>query len=114
MNPAFVNAVEMLPLPKVADLAPDRIEGERCVWCGGAATVALGARLGVVGGKLLRLEPRSCRPCARREARRVYSIHITVCARCTHRDYCLDCKALYRLGWPPPAAAEPRAAAPPS
>ncbi|WP_158101573.1 hypothetical protein [Streptomyces bobili] len=45
----------------------------------------------------MRWKPRSCLPCLRREAKRVYGIHITVCARCTHRDYCPDNKALYPL-----------------
>ncbi|MEU0118512.1 hypothetical protein ABZ137_33685 [Streptomyces bobili] len=83
-----------------ADLPAERLAGTRCVWCGGAATDALNARLSVVKGELLRWEPRSCLPCLRREAERVYNIHIKSCARCTHRDYCPDSKALYELGMP--------------
>ncbi|MEU5281134.1 hypothetical protein AB0G87_32540 [Streptomyces asoensis] len=92
-----MNAVEMLRVPKAADLAPERVEGKRCVWCGGAVSVDLGPRLSVIGGKLTRWEPRGCRSCVRREAGRVYDIHVTTCARCTHRDYCPDSKALYAL-----------------
>ncbi|MGW7130938.1 hypothetical protein ACWGIA_21730 [Streptomyces bobili] len=54
----------------------------------------------MVKGELLRWEPSSCRRCLRREAKRVYNIHIGVCARCTHRDYCPDSRALYELGFP--------------
>jgi hypothetical protein len=97
VHPGFVNAAEMLRVPKAADLAPERVEGKRCVWCGGADTVVLGPRLSVIGGTLNRWHPRGCRPCTRREARRVHGIHITTCARCTHRDYCPDAKALYEL-----------------
>ncbi|WP_143650888.1 hypothetical protein [Streptomyces phaeoluteigriseus] len=60
----------------------------------------MSARVSVVKGELVRWEPRSCQVCLRREAKRVYNIHITVCARCTHRDCCLDGKALYELGFP--------------
>ena len=70
------------------------------MWCGRAATDALSARLSVVKGELVRWEPRSGLPCLRREAKQVYSIHIGVCARCTHRDYCPGSKALYELGFP--------------
>jgi hypothetical protein len=97
VNPGFVNAPEMLPVPKAAGLAPERVEGKRCVWCGSAASVELGPRLSVVDGALKRWEPRACRSCARREAGRVYDIHITTCARCTHRDYCPDSQGLYTL-----------------
>lgn len=100
MHPGFVRAPELLPTPMAADLPAERLAGTRCVWCGGAATDALNARLSVVKGELLRWEPRSCLPCLRREAERVYNIHIKSCARCTHRDYCPDSKALYELGMP--------------
>jgi hypothetical protein len=100
VHPGFVRAPELLPVPKAADLPAERLSGKLCVWCGKAATDDLGARVSVVKGRLLRWEPRSCLPCLRREAKRVYNIHITVCARCTHRDYCLDSKALFELGFP--------------
>ncbi|GGW81294.1 hypothetical protein [Streptomyces galilaeus] len=100
MHPGFVRAPELLPTPKAADLPAERLAGTRCVWCGGAATDALSARVSVVKGELLRWEPSSCRRCLRREAKRVYNIHIGVCARCTHRDYCPDSRALYELGFP--------------
>ncbi|MFJ1808560.1 MULTISPECIES: hypothetical protein [unclassified Streptomyces] len=97
MNPGFVNAAEMLRVPKAADLPAERVEGKRCVWCGGPASIELGPRLSVIGGALKRWEPRGCRSCARREAGRVYDIHVTTCARCIHRDYCPDSAALYTL-----------------
>ncbi|MFD9394796.1 hypothetical protein ACFWBB_29880 [Streptomyces sp. NPDC060000] len=97
MNSDFVNAAEILPVPKAAGLPSERIEGKRCVWCGGTASMDLGPRLSVITGVLKRWEPRGCRSCARREAGRVHDIHITTCARCTHRDYCPDSNALYAL-----------------
>lgn len=97
MNPGFVSAVEMLPVPRAAGLPVERVDGKFCVWCGGATSVELGGRLSVVGGMLRRWEPRACHSCARREAGRVYGIHVTTCARCTHREYCPDARALYEL-----------------
>lgn len=98
MNPGFVTAVEMLPVPKAADLTPERVAGERCVWCGNGADMGIGPRLSVVGGVLQRWTPRACRPCAGREAVRVHGIHIRTCARCSHHDYCPDSQALHTLG----------------
>ncbi|MFJ4692859.1 hypothetical protein [Streptomyces sp. NPDC088766] len=95
-----MNALEVLPVPKAADLPPARVEGKRCVWCGKAAETAIGARLSVIGGELHRWQPIGCRPCIRREAGRVYGIHVRVCARCSHRDYCPEGKALYDLSQP--------------
>ncbi|WP_333736359.1 hypothetical protein [Streptomyces sp. IBSBF 2806] len=97
MNPSFVNATEMLAVPRAEGLSPERIDGKRCVWCGGAKTVNLGPRISAIGGALQQWFPRGCQPCTRREAKRVHSIHITTCARCTHADYCPDSEALYRL-----------------
>jgi len=97
VNPGFVCAVEMLPVPKAAGLARKRIAGTCCVWCGQTAALALGTRLSVIDGTLKRWEPRACQSCARREAGRVYDIHITRCARCSHRDYCPDSHALHEL-----------------
>jgi hypothetical protein len=97
VNPGFVCAVEMLPVPKAAGLAPARVEGKRCVWCGGPASIELGTRLSVIDGAVKRWEPRSCRSCAKREAGRVYDVHITRCGRCSHHDYCPDSTALLRL-----------------
>lgn len=97
MNPDYVRPAEMLPVPKAAGLASERVDGKRCVWCSGAASMELGTRLSVIDGTLKRWEPRACRSCARREAGRVYDIHIGACARCTHGDYCPDARALYTL-----------------
>ncbi|MEH0582829.1 hypothetical protein QA942_01445 [Streptomyces sp. B21-106] len=97
MNPGFVGAAEMLAVPRAAGLASERIDGKRCVWCAGPASMDLGPRLSVIDGVLQRWEPRGCRSCVRREAGRVYDIHVTTCARCSHRDYCPDREALARL-----------------
>lgn len=97
MNAGFVDAVGMLPMPNARSLARKRIDGACCVWCGGTAVMDLGPRLSVVDGALKRWEPRACRPCAAREAARVYGIHIQSCARCTHHDYCPDARALHAL-----------------
>ncbi|WP_327319273.1 hypothetical protein [Streptomyces sp. NBC_01235] len=97
MNEGFVCAVSMLPVPKAAGLASERVDGKHCVWCGGAPSMELGVRLSVIDGTLKRWEPRSCQSCARREAGRVYDVHIRACARCSHGDYCPDARALYAL-----------------
>ncbi|WP_327180664.1 hypothetical protein [Streptomyces sp. NBC_01334] len=97
MDSDFVDAAEMLPVPKAAGPASVRIDGKRCVWCGGAASMDLGPRLSVIDRVLKRWEPRGCRSCAKREARRVHDIHITTCARCIHRDHCPESNALYAL-----------------
>jgi hypothetical protein len=97
VHPDYVSAVSMLPVPKAAGMPAERVEGKRCVWCGGPASIELGPRLSVIDGTLKRWEPRSCRSCARREAGRVYDVHITRCARCSHGDYCPDSHALYTL-----------------
>lgn len=90
-------AVEMLPMPKVAGLDLDRINGVCCVWCGGPTSVALGPRIRAAAGGVQRWFPRACRACAGLEAARVYQVHLTTCARCTHQDYCPDSHALNEL-----------------
>lgn len=103
MNPDFVNALEMLPVPKPDQLAPARISGTHCVWCGSGPAVGLGPRLSVIDGHLERWHPRACTPCTRREAAHVHGIHRTTCPRCTHREYCPDGRALYDLAHGQPA-----------
>jgi hypothetical protein len=98
VNAGFVDAVGMLPVPRAAGLAPERVDGSRCVWCGQGPAVDLGPRISPVGGTLQRWTPRACRACTGREAVRVHRIHIGTCARCSHRDYCPDGHALHRLG----------------
>ena len=97
MNPDDANAGEMLRVPTAAGLDDERVAGRRCVWCGGLPTMVLGPRLSVLEGMLRRWEPRACCSCAGREAGRVYDLHIATCARCTHREYCPDARALYAL-----------------
>ncbi|MGW1532350.1 hypothetical protein [Streptomyces aureus] len=101
MHPDFVNAVEMLPMPRVRSLTPEQIEGAACPWCAihvdGDAGLRLGPRIGVTGSGIARWFPRACRPCVGKAAARVYRLHVRTCARCSHRDYCPDSKALHAL-----------------
>lgn len=100
MHPDFVNAAEMLALPRTSGLAEERLKGRRCVWCGGASTVDLGPRVSTLNGGLHPWRPKSCTACARREARRTFNIHVQNCARCCRTRYCPDASALHALGWP--------------
>jgi hypothetical protein len=100
VNAGFVSAVEMLPMPKIDSLTPAQIDGLTCVWCGrtpDGGGIVLGPRLSAVAGALRRWAPRGCRPCTGRKAAYVYQLHLTMCARCTHRDYCDDSHALRDL-----------------
>ena len=97
MNPAFVCATEMLPVPKLIGLDDDQRAGLRCVWCGGPPALTLGPRLGADTGELHRWTPRACRPCAAREAGHVYRAHGRTCAHCTPTVYCPDRRALHAL-----------------
>lgn len=99
MNEAFAGAPEMLPMPTRARLAAAKVDGKVCVWCGTSPRfpVKLGPRLRVVDGLLARWLPIGCRPCAGAQATRVYRLHIRTCARCVHREYCPDAKALHDL-----------------
>ncbi|MDQ0831934.1 hypothetical protein QF032_003778 [Streptomyces achromogenes] len=97
MNPGFVNAVEMLPMPKACDLPPERVDGTRCVWCGRPPTVGLGPRISPIGGALTRWTPQGCGPCVGRKAARVYGLHVGTCPRCSHGEYCPDSRALHKL-----------------
>lgn len=100
MHPDFATAVTMLAMPRLDKLSEAQAEGTRCVWCGGLAPVALGPRLSTCRGALVRWTPHSCRRCARREAGRVYDLHIGSCQRCMGRGYCPDARALYKLSQP--------------
>ncbi|GKQ36907.1 hypothetical protein [Streptomyces sp. A012304] len=100
MNAGFVNAAEMLAVPKAARLARARVTGQLCVWCGKTPEMGIGPRLSVIDGVLQRWLPRACQSCASREAARVYGIHIRTCPRCSHRDYCPDSRALHALAQP--------------
>lgn len=100
MTTGYTCAAAMLPMPRTAGLASEQMDGTVCVWCartpdGGG--IVLGPRISVIGGSLRRWEPRACRPCASRQAARVYGIHIGTCARCSHGDFCPDSHALHRL-----------------
>ncbi|WP_406157008.1 hypothetical protein [Streptomyces canus] len=97
MNPGFVVAVEMLPMPKAARLSEAQLGGRHCPWCAGPPKVSLGARLSVAGGGLLRWKPRACEECTQKEAGRVYNLHIRTCARCTPLVRCADARALHAL-----------------
>jgi hypothetical protein len=97
VNTDYVNAPEMLAMPRASALTADQIQGIVCVWCGGETRLDLGPRLRVIDGELSRWHPRACLPCAAREAARVCGIHRQVCPRCTHRVYCPDGAALLHL-----------------
>ncbi len=98
MNPAFVQPVEMLPMPK-ADMLTDRqLAGKACVWCGVQPRESLDlARLSILNGGLRRWFPKAHRRCAAHEAGKVYELHRRMCARCAPRDFCPDATSLYRL-----------------
>lgn len=99
MNLEFVSAGAMLPVPRAAALDVKQIDGTVCVWCRGPADdrIDLGPRISPIAGVLKRWQPRACRACAGRNAARVHQLHIRTCARCSHRDYCPDSRALYGL-----------------
>lgn len=97
MHPGFVTGVEMLPVPKACDVAPERVDGTRCVWCGKGPAVDLGPRISPIGGTLQQWAPRGCRSCVGREAARVYGLHVGTCPRCSHGEYCPDSQALRKL-----------------
>ena len=99
MNPAFVQPVEMLPMPKADTLTEGQLDGKVCVWCGvrPREPLALGVRLSVLAGRLHRWLPISHRRCAAEKAGKTYELHRRTCARCAPRDYCPDAVALYEL-----------------
>jgi hypothetical protein len=97
MNPGFVNALEMLPVPKRISPTPGQAAGDHCVWCGHAATVDLGPRLRITDEGLHRWKPRTCTPCALSNAKEAYDLHRATCARCTKWEHCHDSRALYAL-----------------
>jgi hypothetical protein len=97
VHPDFVDARQMLAVPRLDTRTEAQAAGADCVWCEAAAPVDLGPRLSVFQGALHRWNPRACRPCARREAGRVYELHIRACARCTPLVCCEDARALHAL-----------------
>ncbi|GGR61547.1 hypothetical protein GCM10010251_93030 [Streptomyces aurantiogriseus] len=95
-----MSALEMLAMPKTHTLTKRQMEGTVCVWCKenlDDTCLRLGPRIRVADGGIQRWLPRACRPCTGKEAARVYRIHIRACARCSHRDYCPDSRALHKL-----------------
>jgi hypothetical protein len=87
-------------MPKDHTLTKGQINGATCVWCAKQLDdtgLRLGPRIRVADGGIVRWLPRACRPCVGIEAARVYQIHIRICARCSHRDYCPDSRALHKL-----------------
>ena len=103
MDSKFVDAHSMLAVPRLHTRTKAQAEGRTCVWCGGAAHDSLGPRLSTHGGLLERWKPRACHPCIRREAARVYQLHVGACARCLPRAYCPDARALHALSTQAPA-----------
>lgn len=107
----FADPVAMLPMPRLETRTPRQRDGAACVWCASSsAPVPLGQRLSSCEGALVDWKPKSCRSCVRREAGRVYRIHIGVCQRCTGLAYCPDARALHGLSQPP--ASVPRRSKP--
>ncbi|MFG2277502.1 hypothetical protein ACGFNQ_02290 [Streptomyces asoensis] len=101
-GPPAVGIVTVLPVPRQSGLTPKQIRGAHCVWCSvqlTAAAVDLGRRQGSFMGVVGPWFPRACDPCTRKEARRIFDIHVTSCERCTQsaRPYCPDKVALLRL-----------------
>jgi hypothetical protein len=99
MHPGYIRAPELLPVPRPDRIRPEQEAGTRCVWCRRTRElpVDLGPRLSTHTGAVRRWRPRACQPCAAREAARVFTIHTDKCARCVHRDWCPDARALYDL-----------------
>ncbi|MEU9173043.1 hypothetical protein AB0D34_35620 [Streptomyces sp. NPDC048420] len=97
VHPGFVDAHQMLAVPRISTRTEAQTEGRRCVWCSGPASVDLGPRLSARDGILERWEPRACLSCTRREAGRVYDVHVGACARCAPALYCPDARALHSL-----------------
>ncbi|MFJ4926798.1 hypothetical protein [Streptomyces sp. NPDC088736] len=99
MNEGFVDAPQMLPMPRRANLGIRRIEGKVCVWCGISPStyVKLGPRIRRVGSVLEQWFPIGCRPCTGAHATGVHTRHLRTCARCTHREYCPDEEGLRKL-----------------
>ncbi|MFH8805463.1 hypothetical protein ACH4F6_38980 [Streptomyces sp. NPDC017936] len=92
------SALLMLPLPQVIGLSDPQRRGAACVWCGTGLTAEtardLGERPAPDGGLLF---PRSCTPCACKEARRVFALHTRSCRRCTVHRRCEDRQLLHAL-----------------
>jgi hypothetical protein len=105
VHSGFVNALEMLPMPRVRGLTSAQITGRACPWCRQAfdadAGIALGTRIRPVGVRLEQWFPRACAPCIRRQAGRVARLHTETCMRCTRHAYCADGRALHQLARAP-------------
>lgn len=86
-------------MPKLDALTEAQIGGEVCVWCDRRPRhpLALGPRLSAQAGRLRCWHPIAHQRCAAQRAGKVYALHIETCARCIHRDYCMDARALYKL-----------------
>ncbi len=97
MHTDFADPIAMLPMPRLDTRTPEQAEGARCVWCGGRPVAGLGSRVSTCRGALVQWTPRACQRCIRREAGRVYRLHIPTCPRCGTRTYCPDAVALYGL-----------------
>lgn len=104
LHPGYVIATEMLPMPKATTLSEAQLGGRHCPWCGGRPAMALGVRLSVANGALLRWKPRACRACTQEEAARVHRLHVQTCARCTPMVQCQDARALHALSTQAPAS----------
>jgi hypothetical protein len=100
VHPSFVNAAEMLAMPRTHTLSEEQMEGRQCVWCSGPDTIDMGPRLSTFRGRLHPWRPKGCEDCTRAAAQRSFNLHIRSCARCSRVQYCQDARALHALGWP--------------
>jgi len=99
MHPDFLDPHQMIAVPRLETRTEAQAAGADCVWCEGPAPIDLGTRLSAFEGALHRWNPRACAACTRREAGRIFDLHIRAgaCARCTPRVYCEDARALHAL-----------------
>ncbi|MFF5801580.1 hypothetical protein [Streptomyces albogriseolus] len=97
VHPGYVRAPELLPVPRPDHIHPEQAAGRACVWCAAEPTIGLGTRMTTRLGAVVSWAPRSCQPCAAREAARVLAIHARSCYRCCVHDRCPDARALRQL-----------------
>ena len=100
MHPDYIQAGELLAVPRPDRVRPEQAAGTMCVWCDQPPTVDLGVRLstssGQHPGRLRRWHPHACQACAAQHAADVYATHITRCHAC-RPVYCQDARALHDL-----------------
>ena len=97
-TPPTGSVLELLPLPKTADLSDAQRRGVNCVWCGIVLTPDTARDLGQRPTAEGVIFPRGCPSCVRSEAVRVHNVHSRNCTRCAaDRTACTVRRALRRL-----------------